>query len=221
MTLRFPHLVFDFDGTLVDSAVGMAACMNELLGDLGRKSLTANDVALMVGDGIPMTVRRAMEATGDVPGDLADQVEKFKALYYRQAVEETPLYDGVLATLEVLDAKGYVMALCTNKVYDATMRLLEGIGIARFFKAVAGGDSYPVCKPHPDHLYGVMEAMGATTDNTVLIGDSPNDIDCAKNAGVRSIAVSYGYSKVPPAELGADALIEHFNALPKALDTLA
>jgi phosphoglycolate phosphatase len=63
--------------------------------------------------------------------------------------------------------------------------------------------------------------MGATTDNTVLIGDSPNDIDCAKNAGVRSIAVSYGYSKVPPAELGADALIEHFNALPKALDTLA
>lgn len=220
MTLRFPYLVFDFDGTLVESAIGMTACMNQLMTELDRPSLEVQKVAYMVGQGIQVTVLRAMEATGDVPDDLETYVNRFKALYYAQSIDKTPLYPGVTETLERLTADGYVMGLCTNKVYDATVRLLEGLDIARFFKTVAGGDSYSVRKPDPGHLEGVLEAIGGTKDRTVMIGDSVNDIGCAKAANVRSIAVTYGYTKTPPAELGADRLVDHFDEIPDVLAAL-
>ena len=220
MTLRFPYLVFDFDGTLVESAIGMTSCMNQLMSDLGRPSLEVQQVAYMVGEGIEVTVHRAMKATGDVPDDLETHVSRFKALYYAQSIDETPLYPGVTETLERLTSDGYVMGLCTNKVYDATARLLVGLDIARFFKTVAGGDSYPVRKPDPGHLEGVLEAIGGTKDQTVMIGDSVNDIGCAKAANVRSIAVTYGYTKTPPAALGADRLVDHFDEIPDVLAAL-
>jgi len=220
MTLRFPYLVFDFDGTLVESAIGMTACMNQLMSELGRPSLEVQQVAYMVGQGIQVTVNRAMEATGDVPENLDTHVDRFKTLYYAQSVEETPLYPGVTETLERLAGEGYVMGLCTNKVYDATVRLLEGLDIARFFKDVAGGDSYPVRKPDPGHLEGVMKAIGGSKDQTVMIGDSINDIGCARAANVRSIAVTYGYTKTPPTELGANQLVDRFDEIPAALAAL-
>ena len=220
MTLRFPYLVFDFDGTLVESAIGMTSCMNQLMSDLGRPSLEVQQVAYMVGEGIQVTVHRAMKATGNVPDDLEIHVNRFKALYYAQSIDKTPLYPGVAETLERLTADGYVMGLCTNKVYDATVRLLEGLDIARFFKTVAGGDTYSVRKPDPGHLEGVLEAIGGTKDQTVMIGDSVNDIGCAKAANVRSIAVTYGYTITPPAELGADRLVDHFDEIPDVLAAL-
>lgn len=220
MTLRYPYLVFDFDGTIVESAVGMTACMNELLAEIGRPSLTVNDVAMMVGQGIQVTMHRAMEATGGVPDDIDALTDRFKALYYDHPIEATPLYDGVPETLARLQEDGYVMGLCTNKVYDATVRLLEGLDIARYFDAVAGGDSFPVRKPDPGHLEGLLAELGGTKDGTVLIGDSDNDIGCARAAGVRSIAVTYGYSKVPAAELGADALVDRFGQIPETITAL-
>jgi phosphoglycolate phosphatase len=220
MALRFPYLIFDFDGTLVESAVGMTACMNQLMAELDRPSLEVQQVAYMVGEGIQVTVHRAMKATGHVPDDLETHVDRFKALYYAQPIDKTPLYPGVTETLERLTADGYVMGLCTNKVYDATVRLLEGLDIARFFKTVAGGDTYPVRKPYPGHLEGVLEAIGGTKDQTVMIGDSVNDIGCAKAANVRSIAVTYGYTKTPPAEFGADRLVDHFGEIPDVLAAL-
>lgn len=221
MSLRFPYLVFDFDGTIVESAIGLTACMNELMAEIGRPTLEVNQVAMMVGQGIQVTVKRAMKATGEVPADLDYHVNRFKELYYNQPIEVTPLFPGALETLEKLASDGHVMGLCTNKVYDATVRLCEGLDIARFFTAIAGGDSYPVRKPDPGHLEGVMEAIGGNKDQTVMIGDSINDIGCANSAKVRSIAVTYGYTKTPPEDLGADRLIDRFDEIPAALDALA
>ncbi|HAT35551.1 MAG TPA: phosphoglycolate phosphatase [Rhodospirillaceae bacterium] len=221
MTLRFPYLVFDFDGTIVESAVGMTACMNQLMTELDRPSLDVEQVELMIGQGIQVTVDRAMKATGGMPADLEPYVTRFKELYYSQPIEETPLYPGVTETLTSLRDEGYVMGLCTNKVHAATLRLCEGLDIARFFKAIAGGDTYPVRKPDPGHLEGVIEEIGGDKDQTVMIGDSINDIGCANAANVRSIAVTYGYTKTPPEDLGADRLIDRFDQVPDALGALA
>ncbi|MBO44536.1 MAG: phosphoglycolate phosphatase [Rhodospirillaceae bacterium] len=221
MKLRFPYLIFDFDGTLVESAIGMTACMNQLMSELDRPSLEVQQVAYMVGEGIQVTVSRAMKATGGMPENLDAYVTRFKELYYDQSIEETPLYPDVIETLQYLAEEGYVMGLCTNKVYDATVRLLEGLDIARFFQAVAGGDTYPIRKPDPRHLEGVMEAIGGSRDQSIMIGDSINDIGCARAANVRSIAVTYGYTKIPPAEMGADRLVDRFNEIPAAISALS
>ena len=175
----------------------------------------------MIGQGIQVTVDRAMKATGGMPADLEPYVTRFKELYYSQPIEETPLYPGVTETLTSLRDEGYVMGLCTNKVHAATLRLCEGLDIARFFKAIAGGDTYPVRKPDPGHLEGVIEEIGGDKDQTVMIGDSINDIGCANAANVRSIAVTYGYTKTPPEDLGADRLIDRFDQVPDALGALA
>jgi phosphoglycolate phosphatase len=218
--MKYPYLIFDFDGTLVESAIGLTSCMNELMDELGRPQLTVDQVALMVGQGIQVTVTRAMKATGGLPEDITPHVDRFKTLYYKQPISETPLFPGVVETLERLAADGHVMGVCTNKVYDATVRLLEGLDIARFFKAVAGGDSYPVRKPDPGHLEGVLAAIGGNKDEAVMIGDSGNDIGCARAAGVRSVAVSYGYTKTPPHELGANRVIDRIDELPGVLAAL-
>ena len=135
----FPFLIFDFDGTIIESAVGMTACINEVLSELGRPRLEVHDLENMVGEGIHITVQRALEKTGEVPKELDKYVDHFKKLYHQQPIEKTPLYPNAISTLEKLASNGHVMALCTNKVYDATLRLCKGLNILHYFKAITGG----------------------------------------------------------------------------------
>src|SRR3546814_16287373 len=109
------------------------------------------------------------------------------------------------------------MAVCTNKPYLATRAVLDGLDLARFFDACAGGDSFPVRKPDAAHLLGTLEQLGADPASAVMIGDGPNDVAVGRNAGVPVIALSYGYTTVPAAELGADILPDRFADLPEAL----
>ena len=216
-----PALVFDFDGTLIESAPELAHCLNRLLTDNGRRAATLAEVEAMIGNGVAKLVERGFRATGDIPGDLDEQVTRFIDIYNNAPIGETPLYDGVIETLEHLRAAGHAMAICTNKLHRPTMKILEGLDLARFFTVVTGGDTFAVRKPDPGHLMGVLEQLGVTRENAIMIGDSPNDIGCARAAGVRSVAVTYGYSSVPHAELGADALIDRFADLPDALVQIA
>ena len=221
MVKSFPFVVFDFDGTLVESAIGMTTCINQMLGELDRPALEVNEVEAMVGEGINVTIEKAMRKTGTVPQDLSKYVDRFKTLYYQQPVKETPLYPNALSTLEKLTSNGHVVALCTNKAYDATVRLCKGLNIAHFFTAIAGGDTYSVRKPNPEHLLRVLNEIGGTTDRAVMIGDSINDIACANAAQVCSIAVTYGYTKTPPNKLGATYLVDGLDEIPDALVNLA
>ena len=221
MVKSFPFVVFDFDGTLVESAIGMATCINKMLGELNRPALEVNEVEAMVGQGIYVTIEKAMKKTGAAPQDLSAYVDRFKTLYNQQPVEETPLYPNAFSTLEKLASDGHIIALCTNKAYDATVRLCEGLNIAHFFTAIAGGDTYSVRKPNPEHLLRLLNEIGGTTDRAVMIGDSINDIECANAAQVCSIAVTYGYTKTPPDELGATYLVDGLDEIPEALVNLA
>ncbi len=215
-----PALVFDFDGTLIESAPEIRHCLNLLLEEYGRPAVTLAAVERMIGNGVAKLVERGFRATGGPPDDFDTALRQFIRIYNDAPIDETPVYDGVPETLARLQAAGHVMAICTNKLYEPTVKILEGLDLMRYFQVVAGGDTFPVRKPDPGHLLGVLERLGVAKETAVMIGDSPNDIGCAIDAGVRSIAVSYGYSRVPPAELGADLLIDRFADLPAALARL-
>lgn len=215
-----PALVFDFDGTLIESAPEIRACVNILMEEHGRPALTLPQVEKMIGKGVAFLVEEAFEATGGKPDDFEAALAHFIDVYNNAPIDETPVYEGVPETLARLHEAGHVMAICTNKLYAPTVKILEGLDFIRYFTVVTGGDSFPVRKPDPGHLLGVLERLGVGREDAIMIGDSPNDIGCAIAAGVRSIAVSYGYSRVPPAELGANLLIDRFCDLPDAIARL-
>lgn len=221
MTKPLPALVFDFDGTLIESAPEIRTCLNALLEQYGRPSLSLPEVEGMIGEGVGKLVERGFRATGGLPEDFDAALVRFIGMYESAPIEDTPVYAGVPETLAALHAAGHVMAVCTNKLYAPTMKILEGLGFAGYFQVVAGGDTFSVRKPDPGHLLGVLDRLGIARDGAIMIGDSPNDITCAIEAGVRSIALSYGYSRVPPAELGADLLIDRFTDLPQAIAALS
>ena len=221
MPVSLPALVFDFDGTLIESAPEIRQCLNELLEHYGRPSLTLPQVEQMIGNGVAKLVERGFEATGGLPGDFDAALARFVDIYNAAPIDETPVYEGVPETLAALYETGHAMAICTNKLYAPTVKILEGLGFARYFRVVAGGDTFPVRKPDPAHLLGVLDRLGVRREDAIMIGDSPNDITCAIDAGVRSIALSYGYSRVPPAELGATLLVDRFADLPEAIAGLS
>lgn len=221
MPAPLPVLVFDLDGTLIESAPEIRHCLNLLLEEHGRPGVTLPQAERMIGNGVAKLVERGFKATGGPPDDFDAALSRFISIYNDAPIAETPVYEGVPETLARLHKAGHVMAICTNKLYEPTIKILEGLGFARYFRAVAGGDTFPVRKPDPGHLLGVLERLGAAREDAIMIGDSPNDIGCAIDAGVRSIALSYGYSNVPPAELGATLLVDRFADLPKAIASLS
>jgi phosphoglycolate phosphatase len=126
----------------------------------------------------------------------------------------------VTTCLAELAERGYALAVCTNKLEHFSRSLLDQLGLSGFFAAVVGGDSLAVRKPDPGHLRGTIEKIGRPVEWAAMVGDSANDIDAARAAGLPSIAVSFGYTRTPAHALGADRLIDHFSELPAALAAL-
>lgn len=218
--MNIPDLVFDLDGTLIDSAPDLHAALNRLMETEGRRRLDLAQVIPMIGDGVSMLVRRAFEATGGVPTDFDEKLKRYQAIYGAAVAELTAPYPGVVETLGSLHRAGHRMAICTNKPEAATHAVLEALGLARFFSAVAGGDTLPVRKPDAGHLLGTLAMLDSGPERAIMIGDSHNDIQVAINARVRSIAVSYGYRRQPVEELGADIVVDRFSDIPRALERL-
>jgi len=210
-------LVFDLDGTLIHSAPDLAAALNKVLTDANRDPVTLHQVTQMIGDGVATLVERGFAATGGAPNDPGHHLDRFHHHYNNATADLTALYPGVMDTLHALRSAGHRMALCTNKPAQATASVLKAFGLADFFEAVAGGDTFPVRKPSPGHLLGVLKQMAVEPEHAVMIGDSPNDVQVALNAAVPVIAVAYGYRRVPAEDMGADILIERFCQLPDAL----
>jgi phosphoglycolate phosphatase len=182
-------VIFDLDGTLVDSAPDLRAALNRVLASRGLAALDADAVQTMVGDGAKALVTRAFAAHGEVaePEDLAD----FLADYAANAVVATKAYPGIEAALTQLHAAGHPMAVCTNKPEAAACTILHTLGLQKFFTVVIGGDSTPYRKPDPRHLASVMNALNM--DDAVMIGDHANDIAAANGLGLASIFVDWGY----------------------------
>lgn len=218
----FEALVFDLDGTLVDSAPDLTRAVNVLLAEQGRPPVTQAQVRNFVGDGAAILVQRTFAATGPEldPEALTPAVQRFLQIYEGLPVDPACLYPGVAETLAALHRQGCRLGLCTNKPERITLDILVRLGLRPLFGAVAGGDTLPVRKPDGRHLAWVVEQLGVPLDRAVMVGDNRNDVLAARSAGIPVIAVSYGYPRMPVAELGADRIIDRMDELPHALRSL-
>jgi phosphoglycolate phosphatase len=217
-------IIFDFDGTLLDSAPDLMATVNKILKLEGRRPVTLNEVQGMIGDGMPTLLERALNATGGIPSDavLKNSIQQFVDIYTGEDAELNHLYPGAVKTLQSLKEQGFTLALCTNKPITPTMAIVRKLDIEQYFSAISGGDSIPkIRKPDPRHLLAIIEELGMTPKQVVMIGDKEHDIHCARDAGVHSLLVSFGYAKMPLGEIGADAIIDHLPDVADAVQMLS
>ncbi len=206
-------IVFDLDGTLIDSAPDLHAATNHVLKHIGRETISLDQVRHMVGYGALTLIKLGLEATGDgneyTPEELRPE---FLDYYGRNITAHTHLFDGALDMLQHFRQAGMELAICTNKPFQLTEPILANLGIRELFSAVSGGDSFHFKKPDPRHILetaGQMPGEGPI----VMVGDSRPDIEAAKAANVPAIAVSFGYSQTPVHELGPDRVIDHLSEL--------
>jgi phosphoglycolate phosphatase len=210
-------VVFDLDGTLIDSAADIGAALN---GALARRKLPPFPLARikeMIGGGVPKLVERALLAHGVSRIGLMPLAIDFLRLYREDLTSRTTLFAGGLSLLERLKSEGRKLAICTNKQQDLTIEALAQLGMAHFFSAVIGERIGRARKPDPEPLRNVLSALGVAPERAIMVGDSAADVGCARAAGVACVAVAHGYSKIPARELGADIVIEKLADLPAAM----
>ena len=205
-------LVFDLDGTLVDSAPDMHAAANRTLAGAGRGEITLDQTRSFIGDGVPKFVERAVAASGPAldKAGLDAITTAFLGDYQDNASTLTRPFPGVVDTLEALRQRGHRLAVCTNKPQRASDNLLRDLGLAELFEVIGAGDRYPVRKPDPGHLLGVLTEMSVASDAAIMTGDNEHDAETARAAGVRFALVPYGYARAPLESLPATFRLEAF-----------
>ena len=214
-------IVFDLDGTLVDTAPDLCAALNHALSVLGRPGVPAEAVRHMVGHGARKLLERGLSATGAVSPELVEAgVPPFMDYYRAHIADGSQPYPGVEAALDELTTAGCTLAICTNKPAALSAALVTALGWQRRFVANIGFDSVPAPKPDPGHLLAAIAAAGGDPADAAFVGDSITDTTTARAAGVPCIAVSFGFADRPAADLGADAVIDRFDALIPALTGL-
>ena len=215
-------IVFDLDGTLVDTAPDLCAALNHALAVLDRPPIPAADVRHLVGHGARKLLERGLAASGVSTPELVEAgFPAFLGFYAAHIADGSRPYPGVEAALDALAAAGCALAICTNKPAALSAALVTALGWDGRFAANLGFDSVPAPKPDPGHLLAAIAAAGGDPATTVFVGDSITDTMTAQAANIRVIAVSFGFSDRPVAELGADMIIDHYDALLPALRRLA
>jgi phosphoglycolate phosphatase len=218
----FDIIGFDLDGTLVDSALDLGPALNHALQASGRAPVTIDQARSLVGGGARVMLERALLVTGGLLE--ADAVDTAHALllehYTANIAANTVTYDGCLAALDALAARGCRLAVVTNKAEALARKLLAELGMAARFASIMGGDTLGRArsKPAPDMIHETVRIIGG--GRFAMVGDSAFDVRAARNAAVPVVALSFGYHDVLPHELGADALIDHFDELLPALERL-
>ena len=220
---RFDAILFDLDGTLIETAPDLAGALNHTLALAGLPMVALAEVRHMIGDGACALLAKGIEAAGREVEDetLAEWFDILLDYYWHHVADASHPFPHVETELDALGRRGARLGLCTNKPIALTEKLMAELDLARHFGAMLGGDSLPVRKPDPLHLLETLKRLEVSPDRAVMIGDSANDVAAARNAGLPVIVVSFGYTQTPPRELGADAVIDGFEELASALRGLA
>jgi phosphoglycolate phosphatase len=220
--MRDLTLVFDLDGTLVDTAPDLVAATNHVLTHIGHAPVSEASLRPWIGHGARYMVEHAMgEAAGKLtPLERDRLLERYLDFYGANIAVGSQPFDGVVAALERFQAQGAKLAVCTNKMEEMSRRLLDTLDMSRFFATIAGRDTFPNYKPHPDHLLDTIRVAGGEAGRAVMVGDSRTDIATAKAAGVPVVAVSFGYTDVPVRDLRPDVVIDHYDELEAAIASL-
>ncbi len=214
-------VIFDLDGTLVDSAADIASALNEVLGRRDMPPIPLEGVKAMIGGGIPTLIKRALEAHGVQPHDIEPLVTDMIGVYAERATALTELYDGAEEVLGELHGSGVKVAVCTNKSQEITDIILRDLGVAGYFSSVIGAKAGRPRKPDAGALKLVLDELGLEAGHAVMVGDSGADAGAAKAAGMTLVLASFGYCQTPLPELEPDAVIDSFGELQATLRTLA
>jgi phosphoglycolate phosphatase len=223
LSVPFPEtVVFDLDGTLVDTAPDLTAALNAVMIREGRAPVPLSDVRHMVGRGARVLIERAMAASG-TPAQAAE-IGKFVAHFLEHydaniAVTSKP-FEGAEALARRLTARGHRLGICTNKPEALSLKLMSALNLRDLFPVILGADSRPYRKPDPRHLLDTIADLGGRPGSAVLVGDSETDVATARAANVPVIVVSFGYTETPVHQLDADIVIDHFDALEAALPAM-
>jgi len=216
-------ILFDLDGTLIDSVPDLTLAVNEMLDALGRETFSEDTVRYWVGNGAQMLVTRALLGKREMD-QAVDEVLFKKALalfldfYAKHLAETTVTYPHVEETLRTLKQKGYRFAIVTNKPFAFVGPILERLGLDDLFELILGGDSLPQKKPDPAPLLDICQTLGVPVENSLIVGDSKNDILAANAAGMHSIGVTYGYNYGEDISVyGPDVTVDDFADIQKYL----
>jgi phosphoglycolate phosphatase len=220
---RFQTVVFDLDGTLIDSAKDMQVAVSNVLADHGLPAVTEDDVRFFMGQGSKVTMGKAFGKYGKTLDDttLSAVTREFVRYYEADPVSHTVAFDGVADVVARFGRLGLRQGVCTNKFEKPSRMILEHLKLMPPIADVAGADTFPVRKPDPRHILMLVERMGGDPKTTVMIGDSIHDVEAAHGAGLPAVLVSWGYTVKPASELGAEAVIQRFGDLPEALAGIA
>ena len=216
MSTRFEvdALLFDLDGTLVDSIGDLALAANGMLDELGRPARTLEEVRRFVGKGIPKLVERCLGDAALPDADFEAAVEVFKRHYAQTNGRVSQAYPGVVEMLDTLRRQGLPMGCVTNKAAAFTEPLLQQTGLAPYFDVVVSGDTLEVKKPHPGMLLHACQRLGVDIARTLMVGDSANDAESARAAGCPVLLMTWGYTEgVPVDTIECDGLLSSANAL--------
>jgi len=220
---RFDTVIYDLDGTLIDSAKDMQVAVSNVLADHRLPPVSEEDVRIFMGQGSKVTMAKAFAKYGKSldEASLSAVTREFVRYYEADPVSHTSAFAGVNEVVDRFDKLGLKQGVCTNKFERPSRMILEHLRLMPPITDLAGADTFPVRKPDPRHILMLVERMGSTPERAVMVGDSIHDVHAAHGAGLPAVLVSWGYTDTPASELGADAVIERFDALPQALEQLA
>ena len=216
-------IVFDLDGTLIDTAPDLVGTLNFLLEQEGIAPLPMAEARDLIGRGARALIAKGFAAAGS-PLDAArldPLFARFIAHYRTRIADESLPFPGLIEALDALEAAGALLAVCTNKRTDLSEALLTALNLVSRFKAIVGADLAPTPKPDASHLLLAIASAGGDRGRAIMVGDSASDAGAARAAGTPSVLVSFGYTDVPVAELGGDVVIDRFDQLPDACATLS
>ncbi|QPF89252.1 HAD family hydrolase [Bradyrhizobium commune] len=215
-------LVFDLDGTLVDTAPDLITALNHVLDREGLPPVPMASARNMIGAGARKLIERGLEAEGRavMPADMDRMTADFIAYYAENIAVESRPFEGLEDALDLFAAQGHRLAVCTNKLEWLSRRLLDQLGMTRRFAAICGADTFGVQKPDPTIFRETVARAGGRVAASIMVGDAGTDVGVARRAGVPVIGVSFGYTDVPIADLKPDRLIHHMRDLPDAARSL-
>ena len=215
-------VVFDLDGTLVDTAPDLIGALNYILDREGMPPVPLHSARNMIGAGVRKLIERGLELEGREasPSDITRLTDDFVAYYAEHIADGSRPFEGLETALDDLLTRGYHFAVCTNKLEWLSKLLLDRLGLSARFAAICGADTFGVSKPDPAILRQTVARAGGDIASAIMVGDAGTDIGVARRAGVPVIGVSFGYTEVPIADLEPDRLIHHMNELPSAVESL-
>jgi len=215
-------IVFDLDGTLVDTAPDLISALNHVLDREGLPSLPLAAARNMIGAGARRLIERGLEADGREvgPDDIARMTSVFIEHYAAHIAELSKPFEGLEEALDRMAARGHRFAVCTNKLEWLSKRLLDELRLSHRFAAICGADTFGVSKPDPAILRQTVALAGGQLADAIMVGDAGTDVGVARRAGIFVIGVAFGYSDTPMAELNPDRLIQHMLELPEAVEDL-